>query len=247
MATASIKLISEEPNIINTGSELYISLPLINIGQDIAPNAFISNITLGIVPRLAPKTFPIFLGNLSSGNIVASNMKFNALNLFPGQKYLLTVRGFYGEKASPIGFAVNRYITIPDQSAYPVEMLKAHVEVKLDLNTWNYSIFNDEPKDSQQFVSAFSLTIAAPVTVTGIPSGWNVTTDNLTFVGWFSEDKAKPYPSHVGPGGSLGGFQIKSTITESESTAYILTSWRHDSDIAGLVVPDYVATPRRLL
>ncbi len=247
MVSASIKLITAQPNIINTGSILYISLPIINVGHDAAANVFISKISLEIVPLLTPQVFPIYLGNLSYQNMNSVNVQFSAINIFPNQKYLLNVRGFYGERTSPIGFSVNRYVTIPAQTAYPVDMLKAHIDVKLDPMTWSYTIFNDEPNDSQQCIFAVSLKLVAPVTVTGIPSGWNVETDNLTYVGWYSEDTSKPYPSHVRPGDSLSGFQLKSTATDSESTGCLLISWKKDTDEVGLGIPVYVATPRRLV
>lgn len=246
MVAPSIKLITAQPIVINTGNILYVSCPIINVGQDIAPNILINKISLGIVPRLSPQVFPLYLGNLSSFNTSTVDVQFNAINLIPDQKYLLNVAGVCGEKSAPIGFSVNRYITIPAKTAYPVELLKARMDIKLEPMTWNYTIFNDEPKDSQLYISAISLAIASSITVTGTPSGWNVDTDDLTYVNWYSEDISKPYSSHIRPGNSLNGFQIKSAVTaDSESTACFLISWKNIADEPGLGIPVYAVTPRR--
>lgn len=243
----SPKLVSAAPTLINTGTELYVSMPLINAGTKFAPNVFILDFKVASAPRLSPIAFPVFVGDLAAGNNGATNARFRALDLVPGKKYLLTVRGFYGQDGSQIGFSVNRYVTIPVPSTYPVNLLRAHVQALLQTSTWNYTIYNDEPESSQQFLAGFSLTIAAPVIVTGTPPGWIEETDNSTFVAWFAADKSLPYPNHVRPGDSLGGFQIQSTTARSESTPYVLTSWRHDTDESGLVVPDVVVTPHRTL
>ncbi|BBJ22128.1 hypothetical protein [Candidatus Nitrotoga sp. AM1P] len=243
----SPKLVSAAPTLINTGIELFVSMPLINGGTEFAPNVFITGFTVASAPRLSPVSFPVFVGNLAAGNNGATNARFGALGLIPGQKYLLTVRGFYGAEGSQIGFSVNRYVTIPVPSAYPVDLLRARVQALVQTSTWNYTIYNDEPESSQQFLAGFSLTIAAPVIVTGTPPGWIVETDNATYVGWIAADENFPYPNHVRPGDTLGGFQIQSPTGYSESTPYVLTSWRQDTDESGLVAPDVVVTPRRTL
>lgn len=249
MVTTNVspKLVSAEPTLINTGTELYVSMPLMNAGIEYAPNVFIIGFTVATAPRLSPQAFPVFVGDLAPGNNGATNARFSALGLVPGQKYLLTVRGIYGAEGAPIGFAVNRYVTIPVPAPYPLNLLKARVQALVQPSIWNYTIYNEEPVSSQQLLAGFSLTIAAPVTVTGTPPGWIVETDNSTYVGWIAADENLPYPNHVRPGGSLGGFQIQSATVRSESTPYVLTSWRQDTDESGLVALDVVVTPRRTL
>jgi hypothetical protein len=246
-ATTSIKFISLEPTVINTGNELYVSIPIMNTGTDVAFNIFVNSITVGSASRLSPQILPVFMGKLGNGNNASVNARFSALGLVPGQKYLLTVRGTYEAESTTAGFAVNRYVLVPATSAFPINLLKARVQVELQPLLWNYTIYNDEPKESQQFVAALSLTVAAPVEVSGVPAGWDVETDNLTYVLWYAADQNMPYPHHIPPGQSLSGFQILSSAVQSESTPYVVTSWRHDTNQAGLVVTDYVATPRRIL
>lgn len=247
MATISPKLVTTEPGLINTGTELFVSMPLANAGSAVAPNVFLTEFKVGSAPLLSPSAFPVFVGDIAPGNSGATNARFNMFGLVPGQKYLVTLRGVYGPADSQLGFAANRYVTIPAVTAYPVELLKASVKSLVQPSTWNYTICNDEPESSQQFLAGFSLTIAAPVTVTGTPPGWIVETDNSTYVAWFAADEGLPYPNQVRPGSSLDGFQIQSSTTLSESTPYLLSSWRQDTDTGGLVAPDVVVTPRRML
>ncbi len=247
MATTLIKLISAETILHNTRNEVSITLLLSNVGQGDASNVFIRNITFGNASRISPKAFPIFIGNLLSSNRGSLSVRFNDTGLSSNQEYLLTVLGTYEVDATIVEFAIEKYIIIPPVSDYPIDLLRARVDVQARSLSWNYTIYNDEPRDSQQFVAGFSLTIAAPVTVTGVPKDWFVETDNLTFVAWFSVDKSIPYRSHISPGKSLRGFQLKSSIANSETTPYILSSWRHDTDESGAIVTDYVATPHRIL
>jgi hypothetical protein len=43
----------------------------------------------------------------------------------------------------------------------------------------------------------------------------------------------------------LSGFQIQCATAASESTSYVLTSWDHAADAAGLVSFDYALSPAR--
>lgn len=247
--TLSPKLVGSEPTLINTETELYVSMPLMNVGTDHALNVFITDFQIRGTSRLSPQIFPVYVGNLTVGNNGATNARFSSINLIEGKKYLLTVRGYYSQASETVGFAVNRYITIPVSVDYPVELLKAHIQATIEPSSWNYTIYNDEPKGSSQNIAGFSLTIATPVIVTGTPPNWIVESDNTTYVTWFSTDENPPYSNHVRPGESLEGFQIKSqNPTElSESTPYVLTAWREDTNEAGLVYSDVVASPRRTL
>src|SRR5688572_4615212 len=91
--------------------------------------------------------------------------------------------------------------------AQPVgaQTLSSHVDVSSGPPTWSYTVFNDEPAGSEDHIKFFALDVQAPITVTGTPAGWNFDTDGMTFVLWFNEDPAPPYPNDIAPGTSLGG------------------------------------------
>lgn len=242
---ASPKLVGTEPNLINTGTEIFLSMPLSNAGSNPAPSVFITGATLGAAVRISPQLFPVYIGPLAPGNSGVSHLRFAATGLAPDQRLLLTVRGTYGSGATLQGFVVNRYVTVPTVTTYPVALLRARIQVSVAPATWNYTLVNEEASGSPQRLAAFSITIAAPVSVTGTPPGWVAETDNMTYVGWFCTDESQPYPRHVAPGASLSGFQIQSPTSRSESTACVINAWRHDTDTAGLIATDLIATPGR--
>ena len=241
------KLLGAEATVINTGTEFFVSMPLSNVGEVMAPNVFITGITLGTLQRISPQLFPVYIGPLASGNSGATNVRFRSSGLVPGQRLLLTVRGTYGTRGVLQGFVVNRYVTVPPISSYPVTLLRARIQALVQPAVWSYTLFNDEPSGSPHYLTALSITIAAPIAVTGTPLGWVADTDSMTYVGWIATDEQLPYPSHVAPGASLGGFQIQSPTALSESTSCVINAWRHDTDAAGLLVSDFVATPGRAI
>lgn len=247
VVTRPPKLVGAEGTVFNTGTELFVSMPLSNAGAEIAPHVFVTGITLGTAQRTSPQLFPVYIGQLTSGNSGLARARFRSVGMVPGQRLLLTVRGTYGSSGDQLGFAVNRYVTVPPMTALPVTPLRARIQATLQSAVWNYTLFNDEPDGSMQRIAALSITVAAPVSVTGTPPGWIAETDNFTYVGWLAADEQLPYPSHVAPGTSLGGFQIQSATALSESTACVINAWRHDTDAAGLAMTELVATPRRAI
>ena len=247
VVTPAPKLVGAEATVINTGSEFFVSMPLSNAGVVMAPNVFVTGMTLGTSQRISPQLFPVFIGQLAAGNSGVTRARFRAVGLVPGLRLLLTVRGTYGSRSAQQGFVVNRYVTVPPITALPVTLLRARIQATVQPAVWNYTLFNDEPAGSPHRLAALSITVAAPVSVTGTPSGWVAETDNISYVGWLSADEQLPYPSHVAPGASLGGFQIQSPTALSESTSCVINAWRHDTDAAGLVMTDLVATPRRAI
>ena len=124
-------------------------------------------------------------------------------------------------------------------------LLGARLDVAVSGGSWNYTVRNFELPSSTLYIATFSIDIATPVTVTSTPPGWDVETDNTSYVLWFSTDVSQPYPSHIAPGVSLGGFQLNSVKTSSESTHYVITSWNHTTDSVGPVYHDMVLTPSR--
>lgn len=247
MAIVSVapQLVASNPSVLNTGAELFVSVPLTNVGGSGATNVSLTGFTVGPAPRLSPQVFPVFVGNIAVGSSGAINGRFNSRPFIAGQRLLLTLRGSYGPTGAKAGFSVNRYVVVPPPGPYPVPLLKAHVVASVQPTLWSYTIVNDEPAGSPQCLAGFSLSIAAPVSVTGTPPGWSFETDNATYVYWFSTDESLPYPNHARPGTSLPGFQIQNSTLRSESTPYLLTSWRQDTNEAGLVAADLVVTPGR--
>lgn len=233
------------PGILNTEGRVSFSMPLLNIGDAAAGNLRVTSITLGSATRSNPASFPLILGDLGATNSVSVNAVFANTGLLVGGKYLVTIRGSYESGGSTYGFAVNRYIIVPPPVAAPVRFLKSHTLVAVESGVWSYMLFNDEPLDSPLFIASFSLDIVAPISVIGVPEGWSVLTDNLTYVLWYATDTLLPYAHHVAPGASLGDFRIQGAIGASESTGFIVTGWNHQTDRAELTSPGSVLSPAR--
>lgn len=121
--------------------------------------------------------------------------------------------------------------------------LIANVAVTPGPPIWSYTLFNDEPSSSPEFITSFSLTVNAPITVTGTPAGWDVSTDGDTFVSWFNTDPALPYPHDIAPGASLSGFSISSTTASSQLLSYGLSAWDHTLDQLGPSAVSTISAP----
>lgn len=231
------------PGLLNSDGQLTVSLPILNIGTADAANVRVTKISLGSAVRRSPAGLPLPLGILPVNGTASISPRFNTTGLLVGGKYLLSVQGTYEANNLTSGFAINRYIVLPAPSQSPVVYLKAHVDVAVQPGIWTYTIFNDEPVGSTEFIALFSLEVGSPFTVTGVPAGWEVETDNVSYALWVASDQQSPYPHHIPPGGSLGGFQIQSSKIGSESTGYLVAAWNHQLDQAGLVSPDLVLSP----
>jgi hypothetical protein len=124
--------------------------------------------------------------------------------------------------------------------------LSTHVDLTTELAplpTWSYTLFNDEIQGSTNYLSTFTLTINAPVTITGSPDGWNFTTDNMTYVYWFNQDATLPYPHDIAPGASLGGFTLSSILGVSQAASATITAWDHLADAPGPSVSKSTLSP----
>jgi hypothetical protein len=119
----------------------------------------------------------------------------------------------------------------------------ADVAVSQSGAVFNYTVFNDEPTTSSDYISTFNLTVNAPITISGTPAGWDYVTDNATYVDWFNTDPVLPYPHDIAPGASLGGFVIQSTVTTSALEPYAVTFWDHSLDAGGPYFQDQVQAP----
>jgi hypothetical protein len=223
-----------------------LSIPVLNTGTATANNVMVTAVTLGSSIPLNP-AMPVVLGDLGADNAVAVNASFSTSNLTVGSRYLVTIRGTYALGNATYGFTLNRFIVVPASVPPPVALLAAHVQVSVDLvaSTWSYTVFNDEPAGSQRFINAVSIDMTAPFTVTKTPSGWAVDTDNFSYVLWLAVDVAVPYPNHIAPQASLGGFQIMSARGSSESKGLSITSWNHQTDQSDLTALSDTLVPAR--
>jgi hypothetical protein len=120
--------------------------------------------------------------------------------------------------------------------------LVARVEFSQLGSTFNYTVFNDEPAASPNHVSTYHLTVNAPITITGTPTGWEFTTDNATFVTWSNTDFEPPYPDDIPPQGSMT-FSIASSVTTTALNRYTVASWDHAADGPGPAYRDFISSP----
>lgn len=234
-----------EPGMEHVDGQIALACYLMNVGERPFNSVQVTAITLGRAVRISPAGFPIVIPVIGPSGTGSVSARFSSAGLTVGAKYLLTVSATYTFNGATYGLTLNRYVQIPAPGPAAVPALKARVQTSLAPNYWNYTLFNDEPAGSNRFISSFSLSIAAPVTVTGTPSGWAVETDGRSYVLWYADEYLLPYPHHIAPGASLGGFQLMSARTRSEATASLLASWNHASDDADLTVAGYALTPYR--
>jgi hypothetical protein len=111
--------------------------------------------------------------------------------------------------------------------------LSYQVDATATPGTWTYTLTNNEPAGSPNYLSMFSLSVDAPVTVTSSPTGWAYQSDGKTYVDWFNNDAAPPYPNDVAPGTSLAGFTIESAAGTSAQQLDTVSSWDHVADAPG--------------
>ncbi len=108
---------------------------------------------------------------------------------------------------------------------------------------WSYTLFNDSPPVSDDWLSTFTLYIDAPVTVTGSPANWDFATDGAAFITWFNTDLEFPFPDDIPPGSFLGGFSLVSQNAISGTGVYTVSSWDHTLNGPGPVVGGNVSVP----
>lgn len=233
------------PDLLHSDNQLTFSLPLINSGTNDANNIQITNITLGSASRLVPSSPPVFIGNLGVNSAAPVNARFSSSGLAVGGQYLISVLGTYQLGGTTFSFRAHQYITVPPQVAAPVTFLKARAAVAVGSGSWTYTLFNDEPAGSQQFIHTFALEVVSPVLVTGMPAGWQVLTDNNSYVLWYPGGEVLPNPLDIAPGASLGGFVIQSAKGSSESVGYSIGAWNHETNEAGLTALSAILVPTR--
>jgi hypothetical protein len=108
-----------------------------------------------------------------------------------------------------------------------------HASVSVSGDSWTYTLFNDEPAGSNNWLSTFTLYLNSPIAVTATPSGWDFSSDGVSFVSWFNIDLDPPFPHDIAPGASLAGFAISAPNSISQPGTYDLISWDHTLDLPG--------------
>ena len=239
---------TRDPAVVLSGNRLSVSLPIINSGDGGATAMTVTSIALGSAARTEP-TLPLVLGDVPAGNGTAVTAFFSPAGLTPGTRLMLTVRGTYRSGGESLGFTINRVIIVPPATPPSANLLAARLQSSVNpaTRTWSYVLVNEEPVGSARYLNTVSIDMVRPFTVTGTPPGWEVDTDSLTYVLWYATDIAPPYPHHVAPGASLGGFQIQAQpgVTSSEGRGYSITSWNHSTDQADLVAFGTTPVPAR--
>ena len=110
--TDATAFFSSDSNVLNVGLTLH------NLGPSEAQNVQVTSATLLVsgqaVVANAP-SFPVNLGTLGVSKSVLVSLTFRTNSLQAGARYLLTVRGSYTGTTTPLGFVVNRFVTITPQ------------------------------------------------------------------------------------------------------------------------------------
>jgi len=96
-----------------------------------------------------------------------------------------------------------------------------------------YTVDNLEPTGSPNYITAFGITVNAPIDILSSPTGWAFSTDNSGYVYWYNTDASLPYPNDIAPGASLSGFNIESSVTTAGSLDYSVYAWDHTVDGPG--------------
>jgi len=110
--------------------------------------------------------------------------------------------------------------------------------------TFNYTVYNDEPSGSPYYIDSFAFFVDGPLSSVSAPTNWEFYSDYATYVEFFNIDLALPYPDDIAPGASLSGFSIQSPTTLSDTEQAFVLSWDHTNDISGpfdtttVLVPD---------
>ena len=245
LSPVAATLILGNPTVIHVAGAVRLNIPVMNVGDIGLVSLLCTNISLGSAQRSSPVGFPIVVGQLAASNTTRFAARFSDAGLVVGNRYLLTVRGSYVVNGVVYGLTLNRYVQLPAVTVPAEATLSARVDVSTSANYWNYKLVNTEASGSNQFIASLALTVFAPVTVTGIPPGWQVDTDNASYVLWTAADYVLPYPNQVAPGAALAGFQLMSPRLGSEATASSIGGWNHSTDDAGLNAGDYTLTPNR--
>ncbi|CAN7467130.1 hypothetical protein LJR289_003089 [Pseudoduganella sp. LjRoot289] len=235
------------PVIEHVGGKLIVTPEIINAGGSAISHLMCHDITLGCARRLAPPHgYPVVLGEVERSGVARLTAAFAAAGMLPGAQYLLTLRGSYTLDHISFPLGLTRYVQVPPPSpATARPPLRARVASAVCTDFWNYELVNEEAAGSALHIVRFTLRLAAPITVTGIPMGWTMETDSNSYVLWSALQQDRPAPGQIAPGRSLSGFQLMSPHTRSEAAPSAITAWDHGNGRPGPNVEDYAVVPYR--
>lgn len=238
------------PVIESVSGKLIVTPEIINAGGSAIRRVMCHDITLGCARRLGPPHgYPVVLGDVDRSGVARMTAVFSGTGMLPGAQYLLTLRGSYLVDDISFPLALTRYVQVPaaavaHQPPRP-QLLRARVASAVCTDFWNYELVNEEDAGSGLDIVGFTLSLAAPITVTGIPLGWTMETDSVSFVRWSVLQQDQGVPGRIGPGRSQSGFQLMSPHTRSEATLSTLDAWNHAANRAGPALLDYAVVPYR--
>ncbi|MYN08782.1 hypothetical protein [Pseudoduganella aquatica] len=234
------------PIVENLGGELVVIPEIINAGGAAIHHLMCHDITLGCARRLGPPHgYPVVLGDLERSGVARIRATFAGVGMLAGAQYLLTLRGSYTVDGISFPLALTRYVQLPAPTADAPRRLRARVASAVCTDFWNYELINEEDAGSGLDIVSFTLGMAAPITVTGIPLGWTMETDSLSFVRWSVLAQDQGAAGRIAPGRSASGFQLMSPHTRSEATLSTLAAWDQAAHGPGPVVEDYAVVPYR--
>jgi hypothetical protein len=134
------------------------------------------------------------------------------------------------------------FITVPRLSP----ALPAHVVLNQTGTNFSYTLFNDAPASSQEYLNVFHLNPTGPFQVGPTPLGWSFVTDYLSYIDWFCVNPLSANPNDVAPGSSLAGFSITSLTDTTISSTYALTSWYRGLTNNGSLAEGAISAPSLL-
>jgi hypothetical protein len=238
------------PVIDSVSGKLIVTPEIINAGGSAIRHVMCHDLTLGCARRLGPPHgYPVVLGDLERSGVARMTAVFSSLGMVAGAQYLLTLRGSYIVDDISFPLALTRYVQVPPApgASAPNQppQLRARVASSVCTDFWNYELINEEEAGSGLDLVGFALSLAAPITVTGIPLGWTMETDAVSFVRWSVLPQEQGALGRIGPGRSLSGFQLMSPHTRSEATLSTLEAWDHVASRTGPAILDYAVVPYR--
>jgi hypothetical protein len=125
------------------------------------------------------------------------------------------------------------------------QALHTNISLARSANTWIYTIENLEAVETNLFISAFDFDIDADIENIVTPEGWDIDTDNSTFISWNSFSKGYDNPYHIPPGGSLS-FKFDCLSSGSYQSSYLIGSWNHATDLPSDISIGAILAPKNV-
>lgn len=121
--------------------------------------------------------------------------------------------------------------------------ISAHVTLNQNGTNFSYTLFNEAPANSPEFLNVLHLNPTGPFQVSSTPAGWAFVTDYTSYIDWFCINPLSANPNDVAPASSLPGFTLTSITTNTAPSGYALTSWYRGLTGNGGLVEDIIPVP----